>query len=86
MTRDTSMSAFRKALDTAPNTRARIMMLLGRHKPGLICEEIEVFLHAPHQSISARLCELAKAGRIVDSGKRRMTSYENKSIVWRVAE
>lgn len=40
---------------------------------GKTCDELEVILGLPHQSVSARITDLQSAGAIVDSGQRRPT-------------
>jgi predicted transcriptional regulator len=82
--RDTQAAAYHKAMQTAPNVRQKIMLTLGHHGPAASFE-LEVALNKPHQTISDRLSELAKAGRIIDSGKRKQTPYGLNAIVWKVA-
>ncbi len=49
---------------------------------GLTCDECEVQLDMRHQTCSARFRELAKAGVIVDSGRKRETRSGRKAVVW----
>lgn len=47
------------------------------------CDEVEVIMQCTHQSISASINALMKAGKIHDSGVRRLTRSARKAIVWR---
>jgi hypothetical protein len=49
------------------------------------CFEIETALGLSHQTASARIRELAMAGRVVDCGLRRRGPSGRNSIVWRPA-
>lgn len=51
---------------------------------GATADEIEVALNMSHQGVSARCCELHKAGGIVDLGERRPTRSGRNAIVWYV--
>jgi hypothetical protein len=52
---------------------------------GATCYEVERELGVLHQSASAAIRQLCKAGRLVDSGERRRTNTGRMAIVWRVA-
>ena len=52
---------------------------------GLSSDEAEVVLAMPHQTVSARVHELARAGAIVDTGERRRTRSKRFATVWRAA-
>jgi hypothetical protein len=52
---------------------------------GRTCDEIEQLTELPHQTASARVYDLHRAKRIVDSGTRRETRSGRKAIVWTVA-
>jgi predicted transcriptional regulator len=63
--------------------RARILALLADlGKAGATVDAIEQTLGLPHQSASARVHDLAKAGALVDSGRRDATRTGAKAIVW----
>ncbi len=49
---------------------------------GAICEEVERKTGLPHQTASARINELMKAGLIADKGIRRRTLANRSAIVW----
>jgi hypothetical protein len=51
---------------------------------GLSSDEAEVVLAMTHQTVSARVHELARAGAIVDTGERRRTRSKRLATVWRV--
>ena len=53
---------------------------------GVTCDALEVELELTHQAASARVSELAKAGRIVDVGLRGVTRSGRKAIAWVVKE
>ena len=48
---------------------------------GLTCDEVEVQTGLPHQTASARVNELAKAGAIIPGGKR-PTRSGRFAVVW----
>jgi hypothetical protein len=52
---------------------------------GLSSDEAEVALAMMHQTVSARVHELARAGAIVDTGERRRTRSKRLATVWRAA-
>ena len=49
---------------------------------GKTCDEIEVEFGGRHQSISARLRELALLGHIVDTGRERRTRSGRNAVVY----
>jgi hypothetical protein len=82
---DTSIAAL-KSLD--PETKARreqqildFIEAIG----GATCHEFEVKLRLLHQSASAAITHLRKAGRLVDTGERRPTNTGRAAIVWGAA-
>ena len=54
-----------------------------RERNGATCDEVECALELRHQTASARVCELRKAGAIFDSGEQRVTQSGRKAVVWR---
>lgn len=50
---------------------------------GLTTDQLEVVLNRPHQTVSARVYDLARKGWIVDSGLKRKTRSGRQAIVWR---
>lgn len=57
-----------------------------RGSEGLTNDEMEAAIGGTHQTVSPRVHELAQAGRVVDTGKRRRSRSGKPAIVWRVAE
>lgn len=49
---------------------------------GRTCDELEINLKLSHQTASARVHELMKAGSIVAKSDRRMTRSGRKASVW----
>lgn len=84
MTRDTSIAAAESIAELTPQLRAQIFEQI-RLREGATCDELEISLDLKHQTASARVHELMKEGKIVDSGERRPTSSGAKAIVWKVA-
>lgn len=82
---DTSDAAARSMARIAPIIRRRVLELIRDRTQtgfGATCDEVETALKLPHQTASARIRELAKAGDIRDSGNRRLTRSNRKATVW----
>lgn len=81
---DTSKDAADSMRSAAAVLRERVYRLVDKAEKGLTCDEIEVKLKdAVRQStVSARVRELVLKGRLVDSGKRRLTRSNRKAAVW----
>lgn len=81
---DTSHAAARSHTPEDLGTlRARVWAHVercGHH--GATCDEIERDLGLTHQTASARVNELVKAGRLVDSDERRKTRSGRNATVW----
>ncbi len=74
--------------DETPKQRLREVVLNAIRDAGaegLSSDEAEVVLTMTHQTVSARVHELARAGAIVDTGKRRRTRSKRLATVWRAA-
>lgn len=80
---ETSLQAHESQKEKAPSDLAKVFAMIGT---GSTCDELEVALLMSHQTTSARVRDLAKAGKIVDSGRRRLTRTGRKAIVWAVVE
>lgn len=78
---DTSEEASRRALPRAGSDARRILALIQLHG-GLTCDEVEVLGGFSHQTASARIRGLRKAGWIKDSGSRRPTRTGSPAVVW----
>lgn len=84
---DTSVAAANRAAPNAGAFRRRILgELQVRASYGATCDELEQALSLTHQTASARLRDLALAGRVIDSHERRPTRSGRKAIVWVAAE
>lgn len=82
--RDTSKAAAQKMAKVAATVRERAFKVIhGRKLIGATCENVEDGMRGhSHQSISARLWELAQDNRIFDSIHRRQNRSEAEAIVW----
>ena len=71
-------------INRKPRGRMRMLVLatIGSSINGLTCEEIETALSLRHQSASARVCELHKAGSIANSGRKRKTKSGCMAVVY----
>jgi predicted transcriptional regulator len=80
---DTSEDAAHQMRASAASLRAKVLRVLTERGPST-CDEVEVALNMRHQTASARIRELAIAGRIVDSNVKRRTRSKRKAIVWAI--
>ena len=79
----TSKAAAVSMIPYAPNIRERVFEVLRDGQiSGLTFDVIEFVLGKSHQTVSARIRELFKAGRIKDSGRTRPTRSGRKAVVW----
>lgn len=79
----TSKDAARSKRRDAPTEAKRVWRLI-RAAGGLTCDEVEVQTGMLHQSASARIRTLAKAGYLRDSKVKRRTRTGRGAIVWMV--
>lgn len=84
-TRDTTIEAHDAVQPVAADLRASILEAVTAAPEGLTCEDVEGQLGLRHQTASARINELSRAGKIRDAGRRENKSGA-KAIVWKVAE
>lgn len=71
---DTSEEASDAKAESAEADRTRVLRHIQRcGDNGATCWEVEVALHLPHQTASARICDLKERGFLVDSMERRIT-------------
>ena len=79
-----SVVASLKIRPKAGSYRHKIMGYICR-EPGVSCEQIETVLNMKHQTVSARLCELKKAGwvdtEILDDLSRYSLTDEGKRVL-----
>ena len=79
----TSVFAAVKIAPVAPNIRERVFDFIRESGPnGATDDEGEAALGMKSQSYTPRRRELAKSGRVVDSGQRRQTSTGRSAAVW----
>ncbi len=79
---DTSEAAAESIRERAPLLRQRVLNHIAAQPEGATCDEVEVATGLPHQTASARINELHRAGLIVDSGERRRTRSGRTAKVW----
>lgn len=89
--RSTSIAAAKGDIMLKQSKRREILVLLVQHyqrfHDGLTADQILARMSGRHQSISARVSELANIyGLIKDSGRKRNTSLGKKAIVWEPTE
>lgn len=91
---DTSFLAAEAVAPMVTRYQQRVLeVALSAGTRGVTCDEVEEILNMPHQTISARIYELAKERRLrdseevrpqmlFDSGARRKTRHGQQAIVW----
>ena len=79
------------SLERVSETQQKILEVF-RFNGGEMCDErlVDLFLDywpdsATDQSIRSRRGELARKGKIFDSGKRGVTRFNRRCVIWRVA-
>jgi predicted transcriptional regulator len=83
----TSKDAAESMVKQAPLLQRRILSELQlRADFGATCDELEQAFGIPHQTVSARIREMALKGVIGDSGQKRATRSGRKAIVWHAKE
>jgi hypothetical protein len=78
----TSFEAAQSMKPHAPTIRQRVFELIASCSVGRTADELEVVTGWRLHTITARITELAQAGRIEDVGERRKTRSGRKAIVW----
>lgn len=79
--RDTSFQAAEETADKAPVIRARCLKVL-EHSNGLTADEVAGRLGLSILSVRPRITELARDGKVRDSGDRRHNASGKRAIVW----
>lgn len=79
--RDTSREAAAEAAVAAPQLRAKALAVLERSR-GLTADEVAGRLGLSILSIRPRITELARLGKVRDSGSRRRNASGRNAIVW----
>ena len=82
--RDISLEAADAMFDRAPILRARVLGVLATGN--FTADEVAAQLGESVLAIRPRVTELAKDGRIADTGERRKNASGRKAIVWRLVE
>jgi len=81
----TSRAAWRSMADQLGHIDGCILRcVLERH--GCTCAEVEETLGLSHQTASAQIAHLSRAGILADSGAVRKNAKGRQCIVWTVAE
>lgn len=84
---DTSKAAAESMEEVAPAILTQVLLFIKRSgKHGANYDEIVVALNRDKPTISARCNELKRLGKIVDSGKRRMTRSGRPAAVYLAKE
>lgn len=82
---DTSAQAALDFGKKAPALRTQILDLLRAYPAGLNAEAIAQLLRKPYGSVQPRTSELRNEGKIIDSGRREISSWGKRIIVWQLA-
>lgn len=80
---DTSESAAESMAEHAPTLRLLVFKCIADQVHGATCDEVEVALRLRHQTVSARIRELARDLKIMDTGYRRQTRSGRHAVVWK---
>lgn len=81
---DTSQAARDSVVSTAGEIAQRVYEAIEAHPS--TCDELEQSLGLRHQSCSARIRDLAKAKRIIESGITRPTRSGRQAVVWQTRD
>lgn len=81
---ETSLQAHRSQKDKAPTDCMVVYNRLRKYPRGATCDRLEQALGMSHQTTSARLNDLARRGKIVDSGRREKTRTGRPAICWKI--
>jgi predicted ArsR family transcriptional regulator len=83
---DTSIAAYESLKSETKARRDQRILAYIQTNGGATCCEVETALGMLHQSASATITHLRKAGYIVDTGERRPTNTGRMAIVWQVID
>jgi hypothetical protein len=83
---DTSREAADRIKGDTNRLRDLVYRAVHDSRSGATCDEVEASLGLSHQTASARVWELRRMGRIIDSNARRKTRSGRRAIVWIVKE
>lgn len=79
---DTSRRAAESIEDGLNQMQEQVLSAIRSDASGRTCDEVEHVLALRHQTVSARIRELACKSKIVDSGRRRVTRSGRAAVVW----
>ena len=83
---ETSLQAHKSQKDKAPLDRVAILARLRKYRTGTTCDKLEQVLNMSHQTTSARINDLVRLGKVVDSGRRAKTRTGRLAICWKAVE
>jgi hypothetical protein len=83
---ETSISAYESLDPERIAAREKKILEYVRTQGGATCCEVETALHLLHQSASAAITKLQRAGHLIDTGKRRPTKTGRQAKVWGAAQ
>jgi transcription initiation factor IIE alpha subunit len=79
---DTSAQAAEEITPKAATVRVKVETALRDHADGLTGDELSEQLRIDKLTVRPRITELREAGRVVDTGRRRMNHIGKRVIVW----
>lgn len=79
---DTSFEAAVAGRRTAPVLRTMILKFLHVSGRSWTTEEIADALALEYRSVQPRLSELCNEGKVIDTGERRISRFNRRTIVW----
>lgn len=81
---DTSIDAAESVCNVVTGRRLAVLEALRTHGP-MTQEQVGEVLGWPIQSVNPRIYELARGGRVRDTGKRRATRSGKTAAIWEVS-
>lgn len=82
---DTSMAAAESVSGAVTGRRLAVLEALRTHGP-MTQEQVGEVLGWPIQSVNPRIYELARGGRVRDTGTRRSTRSGKTAAVWEISQ
>jgi hypothetical protein len=83
---ETSREAYAAIQPVVHSLRERVFEVIETwNDDGIICEDVQLILERPIQSVSARIRELVQSGRVVNSGNIGQTSSGRNAIKWKAS-
>jgi hypothetical protein len=83
---DTSVNAYRTVVAGPGGSKSRDMLrvelcIAASKAEGMTCFEVEQTLDMKHQTCSARISDLKREGRLIDTGRRRATTSATAMVL-----